>query len=78
MQCDTVKYLQKIEKLDYKVWKESGLFGVFKTLSKNGLTPKFFNFKLTNSNLLYSNTYKQCQFLLLKEEIKSKVSVFTR
>lgn len=64
------------EKLDYKVCKNQPNF--LKTLSKNGLTPKVLNFKLTNSNLFYSNTCKKCQFLLLKEEIKSRVSVSIR
>ena len=44
----------------------------------SGYTPKFLNFKLGNSNLCYSNSYKQCQSLLQKEEIKSKVSIFAR
>lgn len=64
------------EKRDYKVCKNQPNF--LKTLSKNGLTPKVLNFKLTNSNLFYSNTCKKCQFLLLKEEIKSRVSVSIR
>lgn len=64
------------EKLDYKVCKNQPNF--LKTLSKNGLTPKVLNFKLTNSNLFYSNTCKKCQFSLLKEEIKSRVSVSIR
>ena len=41
----------------------------------NSLTPKFLNFKLANRNLCYSNSYEQWQSLLLKEEIKSKVSI---
>ena len=51
------------------------LVPVFQT---NGLTPKFLNFKLANRNLRYSNSYKQCQSLLLKEEIKNKVSILAR
>ena len=45
---------------------------------ENGSTPKFLNFKLVNSNLCYSNSCKQCQSLLLKEKIKSKVSILPR
>ena len=47
-------------------------------MSRNGLTHKFLNFKLANRNLRYSNSYKQCQSLLLKEEIKNKVSILAR
>ena len=36
------------------------------------------NFKLANRNLRYSNSYKQWQSLLLKEEIKNKVSILAR
>ena len=63
---DTVKQLEKLEKLDYKVRKN------------NFITPKFLNFKLANRYLRYSNSYKQCQSLLLKEEIKNKVSILAR
>ena len=51
------------------------LVPVFQT---NGLTPKFLNFKLVNRNLRYSNSYKQGQSLLLKEEIKNKVSILAK
>ena len=43
---DTVKQLEKLEKLDYKVRKN------------NFITPKFLNFKLANRYLRYSNSYK--------------------
>ena len=36
------------------------------------------NLKLANFNLCYSNSYKQCQSLLRKEEIKNKVSILVR
>ena len=39
---------------------------------QDGLTPKFLNFKLANSSLKHSRTYKQCQLMLLKENIKTK------
>ena len=75
---DTVKQLRRFEKLDYKVRKNQGDLEFLKLCQENGLTPKFLNFKLENRNLRYSNSYKQCQSLLLKEEIKSKVSTLAR
>ena len=75
---DTVKQLRKFEKLDYKVRRNQGDLEFLKLCQENGLTPKFLNFKLANRNLRYSNSYKQCQSLLLKEEIKNKVSIFVR
>ena len=75
---DTVKQLRKFEKLDYKVRKNQGDLEFLKLCQENGLTPKFLNFKLANRNLRYSNSYKQCQSLLLKEEIKNKVSILAR
>ena len=49
-----------------------------KLCEENGLTPKFLNSKLANRNLCYSDSYKPCQSLLLKEEIKNKVSILAR
>ena len=45
---------------------------------QDGLTPKFLNFKLANSSLKHSRTYKQCQLRLLKEEIKTKSSIISK
>ena len=64
---NTVKQLRKFEKLDYKFFKNQGDLELLKLCQENGLTPKFLNFKLANRNLRYSNSYKQCQSLLLKE-----------
>ena len=75
---DTVKQLRKFEKLDYKVCKNQGDLEFLKLCQENGLTSKFLNFKLANRNLRYSYSYKQCQSLLLKEEIKNKVSILAR
>ena len=68
---DTVKQLRKFEKLDYKVRKNQGDLEFLKLCQENGLTPKFLNLKPANRNLRYSYSYKQCQSLLLKEEIKN-------
>ena len=75
---DTVKQLQNFEKLNDKVCKNQGNLEFLKLCQENGLTLNFLNFKLANSNLRYSNSYKQCQSLLLKEEIKSRVSILAR
>ena len=75
---DTVKQLRKFEKLDCKVRKSRGDLEFLKLCQDNGLTPKFLNFKLANRNLRYSNSYKHCQSLLLKEEIRNKVSILAR
>ena len=56
---DTVKQLQKFEKLDQKVRKNQGELEFLKICQENGLAPKFLNFKLANRNLRYSNSYKQ-------------------
>ena len=70
--------IQWNKKLDYKVRKNQDDLEFLKLCRENGLTPKFLNFKLANRNLRYSNSYKQCQSLLLKEEIKNKVSILAR
>ena len=75
---DTVKQLRKFEILDYKVCKNQCDLEFLKFCQENCLTPKFLNFKLANRNLRYSDSFKQCQSLLLKEEIKTKVSMLTR
>ena len=74
----TVKQLQKFEKLDYKVCKNWSDLEFLKLCQENGLTPKFLNFNIANGNLCYSYSYKQCQYWLLKEGIKNKVSILTR
>ena len=75
---DTVKQLWKFEKLDYKVHKNQCDLEFLKLCQENGLTPKVLNFKFVNRNLCYSNSYKQCQSSLLKEEFKIKVSILAR
>ena len=41
----------------------------------NNVIPNFLNFRLANSYLKYSSTYKLCQLNLLREEIRQKKSV---
>ena len=45
---------------------------------QEGLTPKFLNFKLANSNLKHSRTYRQYQATSLKEKIKMKSSIILK
>ena len=75
---DTVKRLRLFEKFDYKIRKNDGDLEFLNFFQENDLTPKIVNFKLANNNLCYLSSYKQCQSLLLKEEIKSKVSILVR
>ena len=75
---DTAKQLRKFEKLDYKVRKNQSDLEFLKICQDNSLTPKFWNVKLANRNLRNSNSYEQCQSLLLKEEIRNKVSILAR
>ena len=75
---DTVKRLRLFEKFDYKIRKNDGDLEFLIFFQENDLTPKIVNFKLENNNVCYLGSYKQCQSLLLKEEIKSKVSILVR
>ena len=75
---ETVKQLWKFGKLDYKVRKNHGDLEFLKLCQENDSTPKFLNFKLANRNLHYSNSYKQCQSLLLNEETKNNFSILAR
>ena len=72
---DAVKRLRKFEKLDFKIRKNEANLEFFQMCHQEWLTPKFLNFKLANSSLKPSRTYKQCQSILLKEEIKTKSSI---
>ena len=69
---DAVKWLRKFEKLDFKIRKNEADLQFLQSCHQEGLTPKFLNFKLASSSLKHSRTYKQCQLMLLKEEIKTK------
>ena len=75
---EAVKWLYKFEKLDFKIWKKEANLQFLQSCHQEGLTPKFLNFKLANSSLKYSKTYKQCQLMLLKEEIKTKSSIISK
>ena len=75
---DAVKWLRKFEKLDFKIRKNEADLQFLQSCDQEGLTPKFPNFKLASSSLKRSRTYKQCQMMLLKEEIKTKSSIISK
>ena len=75
---DAVKWLRKFEKLDFKIRKNEADLQFLQSCHQEGLTPKFLNFKLASSSLKHSRTYKQCQLMLLKEEIKTKSTIISK
>ena len=75
---EAVKWLRKFEKLDFKIRENESDLQVFQSCHQERLTPKLLNFKLANSSLKHSRTYKQCQLMLLKEEIKTKSSIISK
>ena len=71
---NTVKRIRKLEKLDYRLRKaELGLQYLCKC-DDNNVIPNFLNFRLANSHLKYSSTYRLCQLNILREEIRQKKS----
>ena len=58
--------------------KKLGWLRVFKNLSEEWFNTKVSEFQTCEFQSLLSNSYKQCQFLLRKEEIKNKVSILVR
>ena len=75
---EAVKWLRKFEKLDFKIRENESDLQFFQSCHQERLTPKLLNFKLANSSLKHSRTYKQCQLMLLKEEIKTKSSIISK
>ena len=75
---EAVKRLRKFEKLDFKIRQNEADLQFSKSCHQEGLTPKFLNLKLANSSIKHSRTYKQCQLMLLKEEIKKKSSIISK
>ena len=52
---------ERVEKLDFKLRKCKLDIEYLETCLKNGLVPKFLNFKVANSTLCNSKSYKDCQ-----------------
>ena len=75
---DAVKWSRNFEKLDFDIRKNEPNLQFLQSCHQQGLTPKFLNFKLASSSLRHSRTYKQCQLMLLKEEIKTKSSIISK
>ena len=71
---NTVKRIRKFEKLDYHLRKAELDFQFLCKCDDNNVIPNFLNFRLANSHLKYSSTYKVCQLNLLREEIRQKNS----
>ena len=66
--------VRKLEKLDFKLRKCKLDIEFLEICLANNLTPKFLNFKVTNSSLRDSKAYRDCQLKLLKQEIQNKNS----
>ena len=54
--AEAVKRLRKFEKFDFKIRKNEADLKFLQTCHQEGLTPKFLNFKLANSDLKHSRT----------------------
>ena len=71
---NTVKRIQKLEKLDYRLRKAELDLQFLCKCDDSNVIPNFLNFRLANSHLKYSSTYRLCQLNLLREEIRQKKS----
>ena len=68
-----VKFLSKVrelEKLDFKIRKCKLEF--LETCLKNGLMPKFLNFKVANLTFCNSKSCKDCQLKLSRQDFSNK------
>ena len=71
---NTVQRIRKLKKLDYRLCKAE-LDLQFLCKCDDNVIPNFLDFRLANSHLKYSSTYKVCQLNLLREEIRQKIYV---
>ena len=71
---NTVKRNRKLEKLDYHLRKTELDIQFLCKCDDNNVIPNFLNFRLANSHLKYSSTYRLCKLNLLREEICQKKS----
>ena len=74
----TLKLVRKFEKTDIKHKKALLDLQFLKICEDHHVIPKFLRFKVANSNLCSSSTYRQCQRKLLREEIDSKRLVVSK
>ena len=63
-----------MEKLDYRLRKAELDLQFLCKCDDNNVIPNFRNFRLANSHLKYSSTYRFCQLNPLREEIRQKKS----
>ena len=71
---NTLKRIRKLEKLDYRLRKTELDVQFLCKCDDNNVIPNFLNFRLANSGLKYSSTYRLCQLNLLREEIRQERS----
>ena len=67
-----LKSVRKFEKLDLKRRKTLLDINFLETCKDADVTPRFIQFRTANNNLKNSKSYKECQKLLLEEEIREK------
>ena len=66
--------IRKLEKFDYRLRKTELDLQFLCKCDDNNVIPNFLNFRLANSHLKHSSTYRLCQLNLLREEIRQKNS----
>ena len=64
--------VRKLETLDFELRKCNLDIEFLETCLKNGLMPKFLNFKVANSTLRNSKSYKDCHLQLLQQQLSNK------
>ena len=72
----TLRNIRKFEKLDFKKRKALLDINYLETCKDANVIPRFLQFRTANTNVKTSNTYKDCQKLLLQEEIKEKQKTY--
>ena len=68
----TLKTIRKFEKVDFKKRKAALDINFLKTCRDGDVIPRSLQFRTANANLKNSSTYKDCQKLVLQEEIVDK------
>ena len=66
---NTVKRIRKLKNLDYRLRKAKLDLQFLCKCDDSNVVPNFLNFRLANSHIKYSSTYRLCQINLLREEI---------
>ena len=69
---NTVKRIRKLKNLDYRLRKAKLDLQFLCKCDDSNVVPNFLNFRLANSHIKYSSTYRLCQINLLREEIYQK------